>query len=124
MLEADQKRFASKHQEALREAQESKLKYEEGILQNKEEKLKLEAREKEIDRQKEALERQRLEVQDSWNHYQKECEALRKAREAQSAHPESSRSRAQNSAVLIFMSTVESVLWDVCLTEQFCQKSV
>ena len=45
---------------------------------NKEERLKLESREKEIDRQKEALERQRLEVQDSWNNYQKECEASQK----------------------------------------------
>lgn len=60
---------------------------------NKEERLKLESREKEIDRQKEALERQRLEVQDSWNNYQKECEALRKAREAQSGHADTSSSR-------------------------------
>ena len=93
VLEAEQKRFASKHQEALREAQESKQRYEEGILMNKEERLKLESREKEIDRQKEALERQRLEVQDSWNNYQKECEALRKAREAQSGDVEASSSR-------------------------------
>lgn len=83
VLEADQKRYASKHENAVREAETAKTMYEDRLLQLKEERTHLDQRESDLESQRLAIEKQRLEIQDKWNHYQKEAEALRKAAQEQ-----------------------------------------
>jgi len=83
VLEADQKRYASKHENALKEAEAAKAAYEYKLLQLKEERAVMDQREAEVESQRAAIEKQRLEIQDKWNHYQKEAEALRKAAQEQ-----------------------------------------
>ena len=79
VLEADQKRYALKHEIIVKELEAKKQKHEDGLNQLEEEKINLQNREKELERKEEALERNRLELQNNWNHYQKEAEALRTA---------------------------------------------
>ena len=79
MLEADQKRFATKYDNLLREAAESKSIYDEKLRGLKEERVKLDQREAELLLKEKAIERERLELQDNLNAYQKQAEALRKA---------------------------------------------